>query len=155
MMLTHNTYERSPLSLAEPTFVPEAFADERSNDDKVHLGHSRVSGRQVAVMLHDDRQHTLRYCKALLCEVFGMSETAATVVTWVINTEGRAIAWTGSRDEAARLCEAVLVFQQRVDEHRDEESQSSLDAGHPPMRASIEELSGGVDQNPTGHSQTR
>lgn len=144
-MWIHNAFEWPPSFSFTRGIPPIAFADKPSEVDGLC-----IDNRQVAIVLHDDRQHTLRYCKRLLREVFGMSETAATVITWVINTEGRAVAWTGGREEAHQLCEKVLEFQRRVDERHDALSQSSLDAGHPPMRTTIEDMVGRGGPNSNG-----
>jgi ATP-dependent Clp protease adapter protein ClpS len=116
-----------------------------TGEQELPLARSNGGRWSYAVVLHDDRRHTLRYCKALLCEVFGMSETAATVATWVVNTEGRGIIWMGQREEARRLCAAVVEFQHRIDAGCDGDSVLNLDAGHPPMRTTIERVASEAD----------
>lgn len=93
---------------------------------------------RYGVVVHHDSRHTFRYCKSLLMNVFGLDDDEACRHCWTITTQGKSTVWIGKYHDAERFCQMIAEFQTVLDAQNARRANVDVDAGHPPLRTTIE-----------------
>ena len=84
-----------------PTTRPQTHVEDYTDEQLAPLYH---------LVLLDDDHHTYQYVIVMLGAIFGYEVEKAYAIACVVDSEGRAVLMTGSRDEVAAKQERIHAF---------------------------------------------